>query len=214
MLKKKIGISQRVDRAESYNEYRDALDQRLINWLVYSDFITVPIPNSLIDLALLIKPQPNIEGWLNEIGIDAIVLSGGNDIGNIKQRDLTERNLLSWAEKYKKPVLGICRGMQIMGVHDGAELMKIDGHIKTRHQLKIKDAHVGLLPESVNSYHNFTLNKCPDTYEILAESEDGCIEAMKHKRLSWEGWMWHPERETPFNNIDQIRFKNLVNNVK
>jgi N5-(cytidine 5'-diphosphoramidyl)-L-glutamine hydrolase len=211
---KKIGITQRVDRVESYDEYRDALDQRLTDWVVYSGFIPVPIPNSLVDTALSNNLQPSMDSWLSGVGIDAFLLSGGNDIGDIKQRDLTEKYLLLWAEKYKKPVLGICRGMQMMGVYAGGNLIEVDGHVRTRHQLQIKNSETQSLPETVNSYHNLSLENCPEVFEILAKSEGGNIEAMKHKVLPWEGWMWHPERERQFNQIDLVRFKKLMNSGK
>ena len=51
-------------------------------------------------------------------------------------------------------------------------------------------------------------------YEILAESEDGIIEAISHKKLPWEGWMWHPEREEQFVTNDKNRFITLVNYEK
>ena len=47
--------------------------------------------------------------------------------------------------------------------------------------------------------------------DLLAQSEDGNIEAMIHKELPWEGWMWHPEREEIFTKIDHERFVTLVN---
>jgi len=212
--KKKIGITQRVDKIKSYDECRDALDQRLIDWVVSSDYIPVPIPNSLVDITLPNNLQLNIVNWLSEIGIDTILLSGGNNIGHFKERDLTEKNLLLWAKQFKKPVLGICRGMEMMGVHDGVQLKKVEGHVGVRHKLKIKDASLNLLPSSVNSYHDLALKRCPDEYEVLAVAEDDNIEAIKHNVLPWEGWMWHPERETTFNEIDQVRFKKLVNNGK
>lgn len=209
-----IGVTQRVDKVEPYGEWRDALDQRLIDWVVQSDFVPVPIPNTLISMVSPKSPQLTLEHWLNTLKINAILLSGGNDIGDIKQRDLTEKYLLSWAENNNKPVLGICRGMQIMGVYAGSELIQVDKHVRTRHQLNIESRQIQLLPESVNSYHNLALEKCPDTYQILAKSEDGNIEAIKHKELSWEGWMWHPEREEQFVKISQERFKRLMTNEK
>jgi N5-(cytidine 5'-diphosphoramidyl)-L-glutamine hydrolase len=210
----KIGVTQRVDKVGSYDEWRDALDQRLIDWVVQSGFMPVPIPNTLIDVTSLNNSQIILNDWLKIFKINAILLSGGNDIGDVEQRDLTEKYLLSWAEDNNKPVLGICRGMQMMGVYAGSELIEVDEHVRTRHQLNIESRQIQLLPESVNSYHNLALENCPDTFQILAKSEDGNIEAIKHKELSWEGWMWHPEREEQFVKINQERFKRLMTNEK
>jgi N5-(cytidine 5'-diphosphoramidyl)-L-glutamine hydrolase len=209
-----VGVTQRVDKAEFYDEWRDALDQRLIDWVFQSGFVPVPIPNTIVDITSTNSCHPILDNWLNIVKIDSIILSGGNNIGDFAQRDLTEKYLLSWAEKNRKPVLGICRGMQMMGVYAGGELIEVDGHVRTRHQLQIKSSRIQSIPPSVNSYHNLALEYCPDTFQILAKSEDGNIEAMKHKELPWEGWMWHPERESNFNGIDQMRFKRLLNNEK
>ena len=212
--KTKVGITQRVDWIDSHGETRDALDRRLIDWVLSANFTPIPIPNGLVDADCPTNSQPYFNDWLNEVGIDAVLLSGGNNIADVPLRDLTEGFLIFWAEKYKKPLLGICRGMQMMGIYAGVQLIKTTGHTNTRHKLKIKDPKSKPLPNLVNSYHNYGLEKCPEEYEILAETEDGFIEAIKHKKLLWEGWMWHPERELPYNNIDQLRFKKMVDNVK
>jgi N5-(cytidine 5'-diphosphoramidyl)-L-glutamine hydrolase len=209
-----IGVTQRVDKVANYEEWRDALDQRLIDWIVKSGFSPVPIPNSLVDTTLFNNCQATMDNWLSTVNIDAILLSGGNDIGDVKHRDFTEKYLLSWAEKNRKPVLGICRGMQMMGVYMGGRLMEVGGHVRVRHQLQIKNCQPQSLPKLVNSYHNLVLEQCPDVFQILAKSEDGSIEAMKHKELPWEGWMWHPEREIEFVKIEQERFKKLMSNGK
>jgi N5-(cytidine 5'-diphosphoramidyl)-L-glutamine hydrolase len=209
-----IGVTQRVDRVEHYDEWRDALDQRLIDWVVQAGFVPVPVPNSLVDIASSNNSQLILVNWINRMKINAVLLSGGNNIGDVEHRDLTEKCLLSWAEKNRKPVLGICRGMQMMGFYAGGELIEVDGHVRIRHQLQVKSSYVKLLPKSVNSYHNLALKYCPDTFQILAESEHGNIEAMKHKELPWEGWMWHPEREKQFDEINQERFIMLVNSGK
>ena len=210
--KKKIVITQRIEKFKRYNEYRDTLDQRLINWIVFCGFIPVPIPNTLA-ISGTTKDNNCLIKWLKQINPDAIIFSGGNNIGDIntKSRDITEINLLLWAEKYKKPALGICRGMQMMGVHAGTKLKKISGHAGVRHNLKLNDELKNSIPLIVNSYHDFALAKCPNMYKVLAMSEDNCIEAIKHKKLSWEGWMWHPERENPFKKYDINRFKKLFN---
>jgi N5-(cytidine 5'-diphosphoramidyl)-L-glutamine hydrolase len=206
-----VGVTQRVDRVDSYEEFRDALDQRLIDWVVEIGLIPIPIPNSLVGLYLSKNKQLVLDRWLETLNIEVLILSGGNDIGDSPQRDLTENCLLSWAEKNRKPVLGICRGMQIMGVYAGGKLIKVDEHVRTRHKLEMSDNNKDIFPESVNSYHNHALKECPNTFEILAKSKDGNLEAMKHKKLPWEAWMWHPEREERFSINNQERFKRLIN---
>ena len=133
-----VGVTQRVDSITYHNELRDALDQRLIAWLVNVDCIPVPIPNTLIDLNSPIDSvsQPMLVSWLQAVNIKALVFSGGNDIGESSQRDLTENFLFSWAKMYRLTVLGICRGMQMMGVWGGGQLIKTSGHVRTRHQLE------------------------------------------------------------------------------
>ena len=209
-----VGITQRVDKVSSYNEWRDSVDQRLIEWVVESGFIPVLIPNSLVDLKLSKTEQPILDDWLQSLSIDSLLLSGGNDIGSIPKRDLTESYLLSWAEKNIKPVLGICRGMQMMGTYSGGRLIKVDKHVKTRHNLQTIGSNKQLFSKSVNSYHNQALYKCPSEFKVLAKSEDGCIEAMAHKSLPWEAWMWHPEREDVFYENELDRFRKLIFNEK
>jgi putative glutamine amidotransferase len=39
-------------------------------------------------------------------------------------------------------------------------------------------------------------------FDVLAVSDDGVIESIRHKSLPIVGTMWHPERENPFRNFD------------
>ncbi len=151
-----------------------------------------------------------LESWLEATQPGAIVLSGGNDIGEYSSRDNTERYLLSWAESKCVPVLGICRGLQMMSVWAGTDLVRREGHVGTRHQLVIS-GQKNEWPSNVNSYHNWGLASCPDGFEIAALAEDGSIEAIKHNSLPWEGWMWHPEREVSFAPQDIKRVNRLFN---
>lgn len=201
-----VAITQRIDSVASRAELRDALDQRLVQWLVQAGFLPVAVPNTLSDTDH--PDEPTLEHWLQAVQPGALILSGGNDIGEYPARDATEHYLLSWAEAKRVPVLGICRGLQMMAVWAGGELVKKEGHVGSRHQLAVatrKDEW----PVDVNSYHNWGLASCPDGFEVAAQAEDGSIEAIRHIKLPWEGWMWHPEREMPFSPQDIKRLKRL-----
>lgn len=180
-----IAVSQRIDDHPERDERRDALDQRLAQWLIAAGRLPVPVPNGLGAQAVVIR-------WLEALGVGGIVLSGGGEIGQAPERDATERALLAYARDRGLPVLGICRGMQMMAVEAGASLKPVSGHVRTRHALR------GAIRETVNSYHGNALAMCPSGYEVLAVSEDGEIEAIGNPTTGWEGWMWHPERDVPF----------------
>lgn len=195
-----IAISQRVDRVPARAESRDALDQRLTGWAAALGALAVPVPNTLGD---------DLAGWLAALAPTAVLLSGGNDIGDSPERDRTETALLRHAEENGLPVLGICRGMQMMARHAGGTLVSLTGHAATRHALLGELVAPGGLPAKVNSFHNWGLAACPRDYAVLATAPDGTIEAMRHRALRWEGWMWHPEREAPFASEDIARAKSL-----
>ncbi len=199
---KKIAISQRVDFLPKRKEVRDSLDQKLIILISMCNFIPILVPNSLVNDS---KNEVNtkLENFLRTLAIEGIILSGGNNIGEEIKRDKTERILLNFALKNKLPLLGICRGMQMIANFAGEKLHHVKGHADTRNQLR------GSINREVNSYHDYSISKCPNDFNVIAHSLDGEIEAIKHKSLPWEGWMWHPEREEKFLKEDINRIKNL-----
>ena len=140
---------------------------------------------------------------MNRINPHALILSGGNDIGESSERDETEFTMIDYAEQKKIPILGICRGMQVMAYKVGTKPIPISGHAGESHNVK------GEIRGKVNSYHNFCIPVCPEGYIIISKSDDNIIEAIKHRSLPWEGWMWHPEREANFTKRDVERLKAL-----
>ena len=190
-----ISVSQRIDKVNDRDEVRDALDQRLVSFLRSIGSMPVPIPNSLDDSGL--------RSFLETVSPDGFVLSGGNNIGEWDKRDTTESTVVGFAREKKLPILGICRGMQMLGVLAGTNLIRKSGHVNSRHDL------VGEIRHNVNSYHEYSLENCPKDYDVLAVSEDGTIKAIKHHDLPWEGWMWHPEREHCFSSEDRQRARKL-----
>lgn len=184
MPRMRLIVSQRVDLPSGRGERRDALDQRLVAFLAQAGASPIPVPNALDAAAR--------GAWLRDVDPHGIVLSGGNDIGVMPERDATEADLLAFAHSRSLPLLGICRGMQMMAHAAGGRLARVAGHVRTRHVLTGPDAR------ETNSYHEWALADCPPGYSVTARSEDGGIEAIRHAALPWRGWMWHPERETEF----------------
>ncbi|MCH8502341.1 MAG: gamma-glutamyl-gamma-aminobutyrate hydrolase family protein [Aliidiomarina sp.] len=201
--KKRIAISQRYDQVPGRDEWRDALDAKWAQLLEQLGFLPILLPNYLHDVVQ----------YLESVGIDGLILSGGNDIGSAPLRDVLENEALLYAQRQNLPVLGVCRGMQFLSHTEGGNLHSRSGHVATRHKLNGHWAHKHGFVQ-VNSYHNQAIlqNDCPEAFEVLATTEDGVVEAFRHKQRNWLGIMWHPEREVPFQESDlaliQAHFRN------
>jgi gamma-glutamyl-gamma-aminobutyrate hydrolase PuuD len=175
-------VSQRVDTIAGRQETRDAVDQALTRYLNEVGCLVVLIPNS----------PDNAASVLERIAPEAIVLSGGNDIGEVPSRDATERAMMAYARLHCLPLLAICRGLQFLITESGGTLQPVADHVGSRHGIH------GAINAGVNSFHCWGIETVPPEYETLAWADDGSIEAIRHRHLPWEGWMWHPERDTPF----------------
>ena len=191
-----IAISQRVDQYPDRGEARDSLDQRLTCFAAACGVILTPVPNLLNKYDLLLP-------WLYALSPHGIILSGGEDMGICIERDTSEETLLGYAETLKLPVLGICRGAQVMSVRAGSKIKQIDGHVAVRHRIK------GDINGEVNSFHKNIIAEKPNNFSVIARGFNEEIEAIQHDYLPWEGWMWHPEREEKFSSRDIERFKVL-----
>ena len=154
--------------------------------------------------------------------MEGILFSGGGDIHpacygesesgdsrNIdSKRDICEFGLFRAFLARKKPMLGICRGMQLINVAFGGNLwqdmQKREGENLAHeqgsplHTVKIKAgsrlASVMGLEQKVNTSHHQALRTLGRGLEITAESRDGVIEGVEHTILPIWGVQWHPER--------------------
>ncbi|MCX7614705.1 MAG: gamma-glutamyl-gamma-aminobutyrate hydrolase family protein [Clostridiales bacterium] len=121
-------------------------------------------------------------------------------------RDELELCLAKRFIQQKKPVFGICRGMQIINVALGGTLWQdLPGqlhtyHDETKHPVSVLEGTklYKLFGKSilVNSTHHQAVKKAADGMIVSAESDDGVIEAIEHQHLPIMGVQWHPEVKT------------------
>lgn len=195
--------TQRVEVIASYNERRDCADQQVARFLQTCGFIPVPV-NNLPEFA---------EEFADSLHPAGILFTGGNDLtsygGNAPERDATERILLNHAMQYNIPVLGICRGMQMIADYFGIPLQKVKGHVASHHSIAGDLSH-----RYVNSYHSWGITSVADPLYALEWAEDGVIEAISHRQKQIMGIMWHPERETPFAKEDIWLVSNFLRQAR
>lgn len=203
---KRIGLTQRVERVPAHGERRDCLDQRWGRLLASRGFVPVPLSNVVDD----------VRRYLEALGLHGVILTGGDHIGSpdgagpsAPERDRFERELLALCSARGLPVLGVCRGAQMLCLFHGGRLRRVAGHVARRHAVTREGgelpAPVGRVVRhwparfEVNSYHSLTLLPGPSSRCIpLARADDGSVEALGHVELPQLGILWHPEREDPF----------------
>ena len=90
-----------------------------------------------------------------------IILPGGNDLYSknkmSKTRLKVEFELIKYGLKNDIPILGICRGMQVINLFFKGKQKKIIGHMKSKHQIFFKKKYFTKTKMSVNSFHNFCI---------------------------------------------------------
>jgi putative glutamine amidotransferase len=182
----RLGVTMRGAQATGYAEPRDALAHDWHGFLAKAipEALWLPIPNLGSEAAVRY-----FQAW----NLNALLLTGGEDLGSNPQRDDTELSLLAHALNRGLPVLGICRGAQLLWTHSKGQLSPVSGHRATRHLIQGADGH-----RTVNSFHSLGLaaDPPPPAVEILASAEDGTIEALRLQGKPVLGLMWHPERES------------------
>lgn len=150
---------------------------------------------------------------------DALLLPGGGDITpaffgqknqgskNIDiELDITQLQALDLFVKWKRPVLGICKGIQIINVYFGGTIIQ-DLPQASRHAWNNADRvhDSAALADSplftlygehftVNSAHHQGIDTLGRELSVIQTTEDGVIEGIIHPDLPIIGVQWHPER--------------------
>jgi len=195
---KLVGITQRVAVDPGYGERRDCLDQAWTRFLAACDLLPLPLPNAAETAVALCRAA----------GIDGLVLTGGNDLavlgGDAPERDAAEHAVLAFAERHRLPVMGVCRGMQMIQQRYSIPLGPVQGHVTPREVIRIE----GELKE-VNSYHRLGALDSRPPLETWAVADDGVVKAVRHSTQRITGIMWHPERMAPFSPSDVALFRRI-----
>lgn len=193
----RIGLTMRVESGGPDGESRDALahDWPRLMALALGDAPWVPIPNL----------GQCVEQFLDAWAIDAVVLTGGNDVSACPLRDETERVVLDRCIGGGLPVLGVCRGLQLAQAYFGGALRTASeahrsGHV---HAVELCDdggrRMLGARRIEVPSFHRCAvrLDELHPELEAWAISEDGLVEGLRCRSAPLVAVQWHPERPLP-----------------
>jgi gamma-glutamyl-gamma-aminobutyrate hydrolase PuuD len=195
---KAVAVTQRVSVVPAYGERRDCLDQAWVRFLAACGLLPILLPN-VPDVAVALCERAGIAG---------LVLTGGNDLavlgGDAPERDAVENALLDLVERRGLPVLGVCRGMQVIQHRFAIPLRRVEGHVAQRQVIRIDGE-----PTEVNSYHNFAAFDSRPPLDVWALADDGVVKAIRHSAQPITGIMWHPERFAPFSASDVVLFRQV-----
>jgi putative glutamine amidotransferase len=182
--------------------------------------------------AVLVPPDDDgIEEVLD--ALDGLIFSGGNDMtpdaygaeadpetnGTNPARDRGELALLTAALERDLPVLAICRGVEVLNVVRGGDLVQhlpdVVGHEEHRtvagefseHAVRVDpESRLGRVSGSVKSHHHQGLGRIGEGLREVAWAEDGVVEAVEDSEKPFVvGVLWHPEAGE-----DQRLFEQLV----
>ena len=201
--------------------------------------------------------SPEHTGLENVHGFDGIVLSGGIDMHPKfyknhntnypnapdhfqEKRDAFEIEVFKISQQYQLPLLGVCRGMQLVNCVMGGTMTQDIGPVANvihRYDQDDKAHGINVAPDSflheimglgrtvVNSAHHQSILELGEGLSINCTSDDGIIEGIewseKKEKSFFIGVQWHPERmhklgleQSPVTKNIRDRFINEMNKKK
>ena len=165
-------------------------------------------------LALLLPPDEVVDAseWLSLL--DGLILGGGADLGVVPDRDAFETALGLAALDVDLPLLGVCRGMQVMNVARGGTLIEhlpdVLGHEDHRlvagafgdHDVRLAEGSLaaraaGELRHATKSHHHQGVDEIGAGFEVTGwASVDDLPEAIEDPSRRFAlGVQWHPEAD-------------------
>jgi putative glutamine amidotransferase len=159
--------------------------------------------------------------------VDGVLLSGGYDVcplyygeepapyleNSCREHDVYELELIRLAQQLRKPLLGICRGLQLLNVAFGGTLYQdiptalpaaLQHHQKAKpeeamHTVELVEGTLlhqlmGTSTLLTNSYHHQAVKELAPGFRVNARTKDGIVEGIEKIGESWMlGVQWHPE---------------------
>ncbi|MDO5737962.1 MAG: gamma-glutamyl-gamma-aminobutyrate hydrolase family protein [Eubacteriales bacterium] len=238
MSKTVIGVSGSwlVDKGGLFPGYKRAY--------VNDDYIRSLTEADALPLVLPFIPEAarngQVEQWLEMV--DGLILSGGHDLyppyyGQEAQaklsevwpeRDLFDQELLAQAQAMGKPVLGICRGFQLINAVRGGKILQDLSYSDTpllkhwQNQSPDMPIHSVEFVEGtsfyelfgaetmVNSHHHQVVLEVGEGLTVAGRAPDGVIEAVEDPANKILGVQWHPEMMSISSEIMRKFFKHFV----
>jgi putative glutamine amidotransferase len=213
---------------------------------VNEDYVDSVIKNGGIPYIIPFNEDPDVTA-AQIANVDGLILSGGHDIdprlygeeslqkiGMIwPERDRFDIRLLTGAEQRHLPVLGICRGAQLINVAHGGSLYQ-DLSYRQERTLKHDQGHTPTLATqtaelidgsylaklfaekeiSINSFHHQLIKNMGKGLAISAQAKDGVVEAFENEDGSIIGVQWHPEMLHCNVQIMNKLFTDLINKTR
>ena len=190
-----VAVTQRVTVTPQTAERRDGVDQNWWPFLEACGLLPLPIPNHAATALCLVSQLP----------VGGLLLTGGDNLvadgGSCPERDETEFALLAYFRQQAKPILGVCRGMQVIQSAWGLALSEVAGHVTPQQTIQVNDQ-----ARVVNSYHTLgTVHSVPEL-DVWGRSADGVVKAIRHRKERITAIMWHPERMLTVDPLDVALF--------
>ncbi|AVO00932.1 gamma-glutamyl-gamma-aminobutyrate hydrolase [Staphylococcus simulans] len=237
---KTIGISANIltDQAGMFPGYKRCY--------VNQDYIRSIVKQGAVPMVIPITDNDDIiEAQIRQV--DALLLSGGQDVSpqlynedpqdklgeTLLARDVFDFKLIEKAKERFIPILGICRGAQVLNVFHGGSLFQDTSYRQIQslrhwqptnptektHEIRVfpNTRLSALFPEGrfyVNSFHHQVVNQLAEGFRVMAQSNDGVIEAFESESYPYMvGIQWHPEMLWYENSMDAL-FKDFVDQIE
>jgi GMP synthase (glutamine-hydrolysing) len=174
--------------------------------------------STLLERLKVLIPGSEIVRRFDDLGneyidkYDLIVLSGGSlfELSNNEDKFSREINLV---KNYKKPIIGICFGFEIIVTAFGGKLKKLEQKQTGLKEIDILDKDFYNKSQIiVSENHQWGVDILPGVFEVLAKSESG-PEIIKHRSLPIYGFQFHPENMLDKSDGDELFLKILKSNL-